>query len=1033
VANGAHGTAAIGAGSTTFSYTLGGNLLVPGEGNNTADNADSVTVTLTDANGNTYDVTVNVDVVDDIPGISADIASGTVEAGASVSGTVNITWGADGPASSDSITVNGVSGTPGSNGELVFALDNGTLTLSEDGSYTFAANPNTNATQQITFKVTDADGDTADTADTSNVISVDISKPDTPQFTADIVVKEESLANGSDAASDSETATWTAPAGYTITGIVANGTHGTAAISTDSTTFSYTLSENLLVSGEGKNTADNADSVTVTLRDANGNTYDVTVNVDVVDDVPTLALTDAVDAITAGSTHISEAGAFSFVQGADGAALSVSVNGGEAQTVTFNESGIGTVTTDRGTLTLNSADGTYTFEARADLQLGEGGEETFQFTATDADGDTSSATLGLTILAGTHFEVGENTDTTLIGDPTSAVSALIGDTGGTDSTTVTTPGQSYNISFILDLSGSMANDRDPNDGVSGQAGSRIAMAVSSLEYFFQNSIQTHDGDIHIQLVGFGSSVLGQLDLIIAADSTAEERQAAYQQFATQLEAWQSDIFSYGYSQGTNYEAAFNAAAAWYNGASISGNGGTNMAFFMTDGVPTFHGESTVGGGNYASYADVLGALDGFANLSTAGGGVQVSSIGIGTSDSLAIQALEILNMLDNTTPTGALGQTSTYPYQNSGWGHNWQTGTLSTPVSVGECDLVNSSDELTAALENGASYAQGVLVAAGNDTITGGNSGYLYGDVVNADMVIAELGLEAVLPYGSGFLVFQYLEEHPEVDTSALGVSGSWTRADTLAYIQNHSDQMAWETRVLTQEGQDTQYYLVDLDGNIHNLDGSPATGVTLSQLAGRAGGNDTIIGGTGDDTIYGQEGNDNIDGYTGNDTIYGGTGDDIIHGNDGDDRLFGGAGDDKLYGDEGNDFLDGGAGADELYGGAGNDILIYDSNDTVVDGGDGIDVLLSSSGETLDTLLAGAVQNVEALIKGENATSLTSLTDLAEHGVTISGDNTLSVDISQWTQTGEDTGIFTGTGVNNGLTLEVDQAAVTILLETGF
>jgi len=779
VHNGEHGTAVITA-DGTLSYTLDENLLVPGDGKNTVEGADSVTVTLTDANGNTYDVTISVDVVDDVPSISAAIDSGTVdpgsptsgtvniawgpnefydlgpdsitidgvfggldndgrlvfelengtltleqngsytfvpnadanpgtgaaqeftftilatfpsgdiyeetisvsiagggvpaidsgtvEAGASVSGTVDITWGADGPASSDSITVNNVSGTPGSNGELVFTLEHGTLTLSQDGSYTFTANPNTDATQELTFKVTDADGDTADTADTSNVISVEISKPDTPQFTTDIEVKEEGLANGSDAASDSETATWTAPSGYTITGIVANGEHGTAAIGAGSTTFSYTLGGNLLVPGEGKNTVDNADSVTVTLTDANGNTYDVTVNVDVVDDVPTLALTDAVDTITAGSTHISEAGAFSFVQGADGASLSVSVNGGEAQTVTFNESGIGTVTTDRGTLTLNSADGTYTYEARADLQLGEGGEETFQFTATDADGDTASASLGLTILAGTHFEVGDNTDTTFIGDPTSAVSALIGDTGGTDSTTVATPGQSYNISFILDLSGSMRYSRITGASGGNQADSRIAMAVSSLEYFFQNSIQTHDGDIHIQLVGFGSSVLGQLDLTIAADSTAQERQAAYQQFSTQLETWQSNIFRPGYQQGTNYEAAFNAAAAWYNGASISGNGGTNIAFFMTDGVPTFHGVNTSGGGSYASNTDVLGALNGFANLSAAGDGVQVSSIGIGTSDSLSTQALTILDMLDNTTPTGTLGQTSTYPYQNSGWG-----------------------------------------------------------------------------------------------------------------------------------------------------------------------------------------------------------------------------------------------------------------------------------------------------------------------------------------------------------------------------
>ncbi len=43
-----------------------------------------------------------------------------------------------------------------------------------------------------------------------------------------------------------------------------------------------------------------------------------------------------------------------------------------------------------------------------------------------------------------------------------------------------------------------------------------------------------------------------------------------------------------------------------------------------------------------------------------------------------------------------------------------------------------------------------------------------------------------------------------------------------------------------------------------------------------------------------------------------------------GNDSLYGEAGSDALYGGDGNDFVDGGAGADLMYGGLGNDIFHF-------------------------------------------------------------------------------------------------------------
>ncbi|MDE0885431.1 MAG: thrombospondin type 3 repeat-containing protein [Myxococcota bacterium] len=96
--------------------------------------------------------------------------------------------------------------------------------------------------------------------------------------------------------------------------------------------------------------------------------------------------------------------------------------------------------------------------------------------------------------------------------------------------------------------------------------------------------------------------------------------------------------------------------------------------------------------------------------------------------------------------------------------------------------------------------------------------------------------------------------------------------------------------------------------------------------------GNDTIIGGIGDDSLWGRQGNDRIEGGDGADHIEGGDGDDIITDLSGPDIIEGGAGndaihsgneEDAIFGDAGSDFLINGSEFASMFGGPGNDFIL--------------------------------------------------------------------------------------------------------------
>ncbi len=265
----------------------------------------SIKVTVLGTDGNSHDIDVDINILDDGPSISATSPTvDAVEGGSAVSGTITDIFGADGAANVGSLLV----GTTDAEGKFVQATEvpgkgwdvgNGYVNFDGD-SYTFTAKPNTgNTTEEFTFQITDGDGDKATAGVTVNID--DAAGPTPPAGGFNITVDESGLADGTtpDNYSDNDTSNdiakqeW-APAGFTVTGFNESSyDKDLYDVQVVNGKLEVTLKDNVKHSDpnnddESTLAADaNVDTtIDVTVKDANGNFFDVTVNVTIKDDAP---------------------------------------------------------------------------------------------------------------------------------------------------------------------------------------------------------------------------------------------------------------------------------------------------------------------------------------------------------------------------------------------------------------------------------------------------------------------------------------------------------------------------------------------------------------------------------------------------------------------------------------------------------------------------------------------------------------------------------------------------------------------------
>ena len=544
----------------------------------------------------------------------------------------------------------------------------------------------------------------------------------------------------------------------------------------------------------------------------------------------------------------------------------------------------------------------------------------------------------------------------------------IGDDLLQGATTTENVAMSYNISFVLDRSGSM--------GTSSYNTAKEAVATYITKLW--NDIQGTDAVINIQIVKFSTSAFS--NEFILTDATTK----------AQLDRFIRDYVTQGSASGsTNYEDALLKAESWFN--SKEENGFANRLYFISDGEPNVHNGGW--GGSAAGRAETVykRIVDDSVHP------VDVHAIGIlgnGTNN------LDVLNKFDNTD--GA--------------------------------DQIESADALYDAIASSTvtkPVSDTIFANKGDDVVFGDTAQFsVDGATVSlAEYVKAQLGFNP-----STADVIDYVREHPEEIGSALVPNANEGKPDMpdaliggegndVMYGQGGNDLLIGDGSN-TSGADDTLHRLAQelgtLTGGSHGV--TPASlsdailnlGHDSAKLHELADWSEKHLENSsdGDDWLFGGEGNDVLFGLGGNDHLYGGSGDDVLFGGSGNDHLYGGSGNDILFGGSGDDYLDGGEGRDTLFGGSGNDIIKYDSTDFLVDGGDGIDFLITDNKDlTLDDLLRNTdpnngpiVQNVEVLISGDHALSLTDTAGLKQYGIELGldGDKETLTLTDAWTQQGD-------------------------------
>ncbi|WP_367394394.1 retention module-containing protein [Pseudomonas sp. X4] len=561
-------------------------------------------------------------------------------------------------------------------------------------------------------------------------------------------------------------------------------------------------------------------------------------------------------------------------------------------------------------------------------------------TATESVGGSKASTEGtikVTVYPDTYTANNLTTDSdSFTGTATSDI--IVADISGLH----VTPGQDYNIAFIVDTSGSM--------------GSAVDAARNSLKSVFDtlaNSVKgAQSGTVNILLVDFSTQVNSTVSVNLGDKNALSTLYTAL-----------NTLYSNG---STNYEDAFKTTANWFKQLMDAGNTGSRQTFFITDGQPNVYqtGEYDPTLMNSSYTLDAV-----LKSINYKLGDVVTNKL-VGNNNRFSIDAAGNMTA-EYKTGSGNNWKTDSYA---SGQLHAQGDGTyefsyatsdrwtdyyadlnsqqsflllskLSGVEAIGLNSAVNvndlkpyDTDSKPQTNIDPSKLAEAILghteaTVPGNDTVNGGDGNdIIFGDLVSFGSVAGN-GVEAIQGYVAG----------------QLGVA------------------------------------LGDVDGRV--LHKYIVEHISEFDVSRSNDGNDILNGGAGNDLLFGQGGDDTLDGGKGNDI------------------LIGGLGKDTLLGGEGNDILLGGKGDDTMTGGSGADTFVWKAGDTGKDvikdfkvaEGDRIDLkdlLQGEKGSTIDNYLKLTT------VEGTTTLQVSSEGKLNAAGGIANADVTIKLEGVNWSNT---------------------------------
>ncbi|MGE8188627.1 immunoglobulin-like domain-containing protein [Pseudomonas sp. NPDC086278] len=495
----------------------------------------------------------------------------------------------------------------------------------------------------------------------------------------------------------------------------------------------------------------------------------------------------------------------------------------------------------------------------------------------------STATIPVTVYPAVYNAVTATSgDDTVTG--TTGNDIVVADIGGL----TVVPGTNYNIAFMVDSSGSMSS-------------TSINAAKDSLTAVFntlKQSMGGNSGTVNIFLVDFDTQVNKSVSVNLNDPNAL-----------TLLKAVLTSMSSGGV---TNYEDVFKTTANWFQSAdAVANTGAKNLTYFITDGQPNYY--QTGEQGNPTLYGSVK--LDDV---------VKTSNYKPGDAFSTTIDSTHTLSI-------NSAGTVTLRTYGNGGWSssnlgtiHAQGDGTYEISSLAG-----NSSYTTQTALDNSNSSFT-LLSNLSNVEAIGLNKGVTLADLKPYDSDHAPQ--TNIDPKDLANSIIGHTEATlPGADTVNGGEGNDIIFGDLVSFngVAGEGYQ-AMQAFVAQQTGVDVSKVTTS---NVHQF---ITEHYTLFDVSGAHDGNDTLLGGAGNDILFGQGGNDSLDGGKGNDI------------------LLGGSGNDTLMGGQGNDILIGGSGADTFVwksGDTGNDVI----KDFKASEGDRIDLrdlLQGESGSTIDNFL---------------------------------------------------------------------------------